>query len=70
MASEHLATMDQRCIDAIRALSMDAVQQANSGRTDTAMAMAPVRAMTRRRTGSTSVSGLGRETRLQVKGHR
>ena len=31
-----------KCINAIRTLSMDAVQQANSGHPGTAMAMAPV----------------------------
>ena len=33
---------DQQCINTIRTLSMDAVQQANSGHPGTAMAMAPV----------------------------
>src|SRR5262245_66273870 len=33
---------DQLCINTIRTLSMDAVQQANSGRPGTPMAMAPV----------------------------
>lgn len=36
------ADMDQLCINTIRTLSMDAVQQANSGHPGTAMAMAPV----------------------------
>ncbi|HLJ55285.1 MAG TPA: transketolase [Chthonomonadaceae bacterium] len=36
------AEMDQLCINTIRTLSMDAVQQANSGHPGTAMAMAPV----------------------------
>jgi transketolase len=35
-------TLDQLCINTIRTLSMDAVQQANSGHPGTAMAMAPV----------------------------
>src|SRR5579885_2757703 len=35
-------TIDQLCIDTIRTLSMDAVQQANSGHPGTPMAMAPV----------------------------
>jgi transketolase len=35
-------TSDQLCINTIRTLSMDAVQQANSGHPGTAMAMAPV----------------------------
>lgn len=34
--------MDELCINTIRTLSMDAVQQANSGHPGTAMAMAPV----------------------------
>jgi transketolase len=34
--------MDQLCIDTIRTLSMDAVQQANSGHPGTPMALAPV----------------------------
>lgn len=34
--------IDQQCINTIRTLSMDAVQQANSGHPGTAMAMAPV----------------------------
>src|SRR5437867_1926262 len=36
------ASMDELCINTIRTLSMDAVQQANSGHPGTAMAMAPV----------------------------
>ena len=34
--------IDQLCINAIRTLAMDAVQQANSGHPGTAMALAPV----------------------------
>ena len=34
--------LDQLCVNSIRTLSMDAVQQANSGHPGTAMAMAPV----------------------------
>src|SRR3954471_11847202 len=34
--------LEQRAINTIRTLSMDAVQQANSGHPGTAMAMAPV----------------------------
>src|ERR1700723_170752 len=34
--------IDQLCINTIRTLSMDAVQQANSGHPGTAMALAPV----------------------------
>src|ERR1700727_130296 len=34
--------IDQLCINTIRTLSMDAVQQANSGHPGTPMAMAPV----------------------------
>src|SRR4051812_28447300 len=37
----HLS-LDQLCIDTIRTLSMDAVQQANSGHPGTPMALAPV----------------------------
>src|SRR5580700_6674142 len=37
-----LDAMDQLCINTIRTLSMDAVQQANSGHPGTPMAMAPV----------------------------
>ena len=36
------ATIDQLCINTIRTLAMDAVQQANSGHPGTAMALAPV----------------------------
>src|ERR1700674_3260945 len=36
------AKMDQLCVNTIRTLSMDAVQQANSGHPGTPMAMAPV----------------------------
>ena len=36
------ATIDDLCINTIRTLSMDAVQQANSGHPGTPMAMAPV----------------------------
>jgi transketolase len=36
------AAIDQRCIDTIRTLAMDAVQQANSGHPGTPMALAPV----------------------------
>src|SRR5277367_1398873 len=36
------AALDQLCINTIRTLSMDAVQQANSGHPGTAMALAPV----------------------------
>src|SRR5215217_9605310 len=35
-------TLDQLCVNTIRALSMDAVQQANSGHPGTPMALAPV----------------------------
>jgi transketolase len=42
-AATRLSTpIDQLCIDTIRTLSIDAVQQANSGHPGTAMAMAPV----------------------------
>ena len=34
--------LDQLCVNTIRTLSMDAVQQANSGHPGTPMAMAPV----------------------------
>jgi transketolase len=40
MASD--ARLDELCVNTIRTLSMDAVQQANSGHPGTAMAMAPV----------------------------
>src|SRR5581483_10198498 len=36
------APLDQRCINAIRALAMDAVQRANSGHPGTPMALAPL----------------------------
>jgi transketolase len=36
------ARVDELCVNTIRTLSMDAVQQANSGHPGTAMAMAPV----------------------------
>src|SRR5450756_1757659 len=36
------AILDQTCINTIRTLSMDAVQQANSGHPGTPMALAPV----------------------------
>ena len=36
------AALDQQCIDAVKVLSMDAVQAANSGHPGTPMAMAPV----------------------------
>ena len=35
-------TMDDRCVNTIRTLAMDAVQQANSGHPGTPMALAPV----------------------------
>jgi transketolase len=41
-AASHVLALDQLCINTIRTLSMDAVQQANSGHPGTAMAMAPV----------------------------
>ena len=41
-AAESATALDQLCINTIRTLSMDAVQQANSGHPGTAMAMAPV----------------------------
>jgi transketolase len=37
-----VATLDQRCIDTIRTLSMDAVQKAESGHPGTPMALAPL----------------------------
>jgi len=40
--TELAGVTDQLCINTIRTLSMDAVQQANSGHPGTAMAMAPV----------------------------
>jgi transketolase len=36
------AEIDQLCINAIRTLSMDAVQQANSGNPGTPLALAPL----------------------------
>jgi len=42
IASPTRAEMDQLCVDTIRTLSMDAVQQANSGHPGTPMALAPV----------------------------
>ena len=45
MTTQEMATqekMDQQCINTIRTLAMDAVQQANSGHPGTPMAMAPV----------------------------
>jgi len=42
MPDEAAQRLDQLCINTIRTLSMDAVQQANSGHPGTAMAMAPV----------------------------
>ena len=41
-ASPTRAEMDQLCVDTIRTLSMDAVQEANSGHPGTPMALAPV----------------------------
>ncbi len=40
--SGHNRVLDQLCINTIRTLAMDAVQQANSGHPDTPMALAPV----------------------------
>lgn len=42
LTAEHNRVQDQLCIDTIRTLSMDAVQQANSGHPGTPMALAPV----------------------------
>ena len=42
MSSPSERPIDELCIDTIRTLSMDAVQQANSGHPGTPMAMAPV----------------------------
>src|SRR5260370_35942991 len=41
-ASPSERSMDELCINTIRTLSMDAVQQANSGHPGTPMALAPV----------------------------
>jgi hypothetical protein len=41
-ASPSERSIDELCINTIRTLSMDAVQQANSGHPGTPMAMAPV----------------------------
>ena len=40
--ASHNATLDELCINTIRTLAMDAVQQANSGHPGTPMALAPV----------------------------
>jgi len=37
-----ISTMDERCVNTIRTLAMDAVQRANSGHQGTPMALAPV----------------------------
>ncbi len=42
MKADEQNRLDQLCVNTIRTLSMDAVQQANSGHPGTAMAMAPV----------------------------
>jgi len=42
MTQENQGQMEKLCVDTIRTLSMDAVQQANSGHPGTPMAMAPV----------------------------
>ncbi len=42
VAGDAQKQLDQLCVNTIRTLSMDAVQQANSGHPGTAMAMAPV----------------------------
>src|ERR1043166_5032914 len=42
IAVERGTELDELCIDTIRTLAMDAVQQANSGHPGTPMAMAPV----------------------------
>jgi transketolase len=42
MREKQYEKIDQVCINTIRTLSMDAVQQANSGHPETPMAMAPV----------------------------
>src|SRR6185295_1270548 len=41
-AASHDKTLDQLCINTVRTLAMDAVQQANSGHPGTPMALAPV----------------------------
>ena len=41
-ATETATTLDRLCVDAIRVLSMDGVQKANSGHPGTPMALAPV----------------------------
>src|SRR5688500_20337761 len=38
----HDAKLDELCVNTIRTLSMDAVQQANSGHPGTPMALAPI----------------------------
>ena len=40
--SNYQSQLEQRSIDAIRTLAMDAVQQANSGHPGTPMALAPL----------------------------
>ena len=42
VAAERRTDIDELCINTIRTLSIDAVQQANSGHPGTPMAMAPV----------------------------
>ncbi|HVE80263.1 MAG TPA: transketolase [Gemmatimonadaceae bacterium] len=42
MSSATLSTLDELCINAVRTLSMDAVQQAESGHPGTPMALAPL----------------------------
>jgi hypothetical protein len=37
-----ITTMDERCVNTIRTLAIDAVQRANSGHPGTPMALAPV----------------------------
>jgi hypothetical protein len=44
-ASEQVLSLDNLSINTIRTLSIDAVQQANSGHPGTPMALAPVSAM-------------------------
>ena len=41
-AANNSSSLDQLCIDAIRVLSMDAVQKADSGHPGTPMALAPL----------------------------